>query len=866
LSANKADVGDLITTAVGLNRAQFSQVMLLPQGEFARFLRSDDDARRAVLTKLFGTQLYDAITAELDSRRSAAVRARQQAEAEVASAVSAAAEAAGLDADARVELLSLPAGDRGVRFKQVGDELAALAGLADEALELATSQAQAALAAERSATREADLITRLADALARLAGHEVGRPARDQDAGLLDAARRAEPVQPLLGVLDEAQAAVDAARRVLCGQGETNDAKLVRDAGRQASARAEAGHRRATELAGLVENESTLPYLTTAARELAVGAAEIAGKARSLEVARQELPGQITIAQARLAESRSVAAGLDAALARQAALATLTAVARRRDELEPLVAASARAMRAAIDEHQRLVDEHQRAMDARLAGLAGELAAGLADDVGCPVCGSREHPEPASQSARAVTAEAVAVALRRRDEARDGRELAEREHAAVDKEAAQCAAIAGGQPLAALVAEAAEVAGRVDRAERAVMLADGLEFELAELRATADRLTDELVDAARAEEAASQESERAERELAALRASLAQAALPYDSVTAKQAALGQAAQADTALAAAFEALACALDTGDQARRRARDEALARGFDSLDAARAAVLEPDEQSRLGARVTAWDVELAELRAAARSPELTGLDPSGADSVRELARQAAADLGRAREAEQEARAARDAQVGRAERLLSRLVEVEAAEAAAREVMASTGAVIYLAGLAKGMDGHRRVALTAYVLRHWFDRVVAAANVRLAVMSAGRYELRRCDEGEARRQRAGLTLSVIDRHTGAERSPSSLSGGETFYTSLSLALGLADVVKAEAGGVDLETLFIDEGFGTLDAQTLDQVLEVIDELRERGRAVGIVSHVVDLKERVAERLEVRRLPDGSSTMQVVA
>ena len=164
--------------------------------------------------------------------------------------------------------------------------------------------------------------------------------------------------------------------------------------------------------------------------------------------------------------------------------------------------------------------------------------------------------------------------------------------------------------------------------------------------------------------------------------------------------------------------------------------------------------------------------------------------------------------------------------------------------------------------MDGHRRMALTTYVLRQWFGQVVAAANVRLGAMSSGRYELRRTDESGARRERTGLTLVVIDRHTGAERSPRSLSGGETFYTSLALALGLADVVKAEAGGVDLDTLFIDEGFGTLDTETLDQVMAVIDELRDRGRVVGIVSHVADLKDRVAERLEVRRLPDGSSTV----
>ncbi|MBO0818550.1 MAG: SMC family ATPase, partial [Actinobacteria bacterium] len=192
--------------------------------------------------------------------------------------------------------------------------------------------------------------------------------------------------------------------------------------------------------------------------------------------------------------------------------------------------------------------------------------------------------------------------------------------------------------------------------------------------------------------------------------------------------------------------------------------------------------------------------------------------------------------------------------------------AETAADRLAEATEPVIRLAGLAKGTDGHRRVALTTYVLRHWFGQVVAAANVRLAAMSSGRYELKRTDEAASRRARSGLTLAVIDRHTGDERSPASLSGGESFYTSLALALGLADVVRAEAGGVELDTLFIDEGFGTLDSDTLDQVMAVIDDLRDRGRVVGIVSHLADLKERVPERLEVRRLPDGSSAVRVVA
>jgi exonuclease SbcC len=199
-------------------------------------------------------------------------------------------------------------------------------------------------------------------------------------------------------------------------------------------------------------------------------------------------------------------------------------------------------------------------------------------------------------------------------------------------------------------------------------------------------------------------------------------------------------------------------------------------------------------------------------------------------------------------------------------RRAELADADAVLAALQDEVEPVLHLSRLTRGMAGHRRVALTTYVLRHWFEHVVQAANVRLIAISAGRYELLRVDEAASRAERSGLTLQVVDRHTGEARSPRSLSGGETFYTSLALALGLADVVRAEAGGVDLDTLFIDEGFGTLDADTLEQVMTVIDDLRDRGRIVGVVSHMADLKERIPERLEVRRLPDGSSTLRVVA
>src|SRR5450759_1169583 len=138
---------------------------------------------------------------------------------------------------------------------------------------------------------------------------------------------------------------------------------------------------------------------------------------------------------------------------------------------------------------------------------------------------------------------------------------------------------------------------------------------------------------------------------------------------------------------------------------------------------------------------------------------------------------------------------------------------------------------------------------------------------MSDGRYELVRSEEREdVRTRKTGLAMRAADHATGTERDPRTLSGGETFYVSLCLALGLADVVTAEAGGIDLGTLFIDEGFGALDAETLDVVLAELGRLREGGRVVGVVSHVDAMKQSIAERVEVRRTQDGTSTLTVRA
>lgn len=157
----------------------------------------------------------------------------------------------------------------------------------------------------------------------------------------------------------------------------------------------------------------------------------------------------------------------------------------------------------------------------------------------------------------------------------------------------------------------------------------------------------------------------------------------------------------------------------------------------------------------------------------------------------------------------------------------------------------------------------LETFVLAAELEEIVAAANLRLADMSGGRYQLRHSDALVARGAASGLGIVVFDAFTGQTRPARSLSGGETFLSSLALALGLAEVVTARAGGIQLDTLFIDEGFGSLDGDTLEVAMRTLDELRQGGRTVGIISHVEAMQEQIPAQLTVRALPDGPSVIE---
>ena len=159
----------------------------------------------------------------------------------------------------------------------------------------------------------------------------------------------------------------------------------------------------------------------------------------------------------------------------------------------------------------------------------------------------------------------------------------------------------------------------------------------------------------------------------------------------------------------------------------------------------------------------------------------------------------------------------------------------------------------------------LETYVQTTYFDRIIARANRRFLAMSGNQYELRRRKTAESNQSQSGLELDVLDHYNGTERSVKTLSGGESFKASLSLALGLSDEIQSSAGGIRLDTMFVDEGFGSLDEESLRQAIRTLLDLSENNRLVGIISHVAELKERIDKQIVVTKEKTGGSKVEIV-
>ncbi|AJT62262.1 hypothetical protein T261_0573 [Streptomyces lydicus] len=896
LSRSHQEIGEEIGQLLGMSKEQFCQVALLPQGDFARFLRADAEARARLLGRLFDTRRFAALEDRLNARRKAAGDRVAAGDERLLALAHRMAQAAGDDTDLDDPSLPLPErpveapqgkrsrtatvpaqgrgegrpaavpgpGEPGFAGAVLVRAAVARAG-ARERLEIAQAAVRAAEAAERVAAgrleeaHERDRLQRRhEDARRRAAQLEARAEERERMRRRLERARAAADVAPALALRDaagrELDAAQDAERRARAAlPPDLAEAEGDRLAALERQLRADLGsltaarraERRAADIglerAGLDrEARADDQTLLDTAEWLAGWDAVREAHQRRIETAQEAA----TRAEQLGAQLRPAAERLEAARRRDALGAEV------QDMERELLAARERAAAA----HENWLDLKDR----RLRGIAAELAEGLRDGEACAVCGATDHPDPARAGEGHVDRAAEEAALAAHRRAEDARRQTETRCQSSREALAGAAAAAGDAPAGELAEQVEEL-----RTEHARDHAAGADLHAArEALGRAEREYEhrraEQQQAERRVAARTSHREALHREQAALEEELTRARGDCASVAERA---GRLERQVTLLAAAAEASrtagACAERLKD-ADAGLSDAAYRAGFDTPQSAAEALLQDGEWRALQQRLDAWQAESAAVQAELDSPEgvaAAALPPADPDAAR-TAHEAAGQRLRTTAAAQAA--ARD-RCGELDRLSAR------AEADARELAPLRTAydrIARLAGLASGTSGEneRRMRLESYVLAARLEQVAAAASERLHRMSSGRYTLVHSDERAGGTRRSGLGLHVIDAWTGQERDTSSLSGGETFFASLALALGLADVVTDEAGGTRLDTLFIDEGFGSLDEQTLDEVLDVLDALRERDRSVGIVSHVADLRTRIPAQLEVVKDRSGSA------
>jgi exonuclease SbcC len=857
IAARPVDVAIELDAILGLTKDQFLQVILLAQNRFQQFLLAKNDERQAVLRTLFGTQRFEQMELALVTRSKSLAA---QLDSSAGSLATQAALAAGL------VQLDAPAEPALAWFDEILTELSNAHATAAEAATVADAEFSTADAEHRAQQDLRRRQLRRDSARSTLETFEAQTAAIDTDRETLARARRASSVWAHVAAR---RAAESAAQKAVGEEKSMIDTYLDLRGGPHAAEPIDPETLEETidELArslgtleGVLTDERALPRLaadvdalrrTHAARE-----ADVADAANRVA----ELPAQLDAIADELSASKVTAASLPEARVRVTRLEGARTAAQRAATLDRKLTEARFTEKDASAAHLAAVTRLDELFSARLNGHAAELASALVAGDACAVCGSTEHPQPASWDGGEVTEADISDARANVAERRADLENATASAQELATRLATEQARAEAKPLDEIDAELADATLALIDIETAAELVTEHEAKQAALRSeleTAGRALTELrADLAQAATAVAE----AETRLAEATARVTEHRSGYGSVRDRAAELEQRLDAardlldatgtvrtrQFALAAATETLADQLEQNDFA-----DEA------AVDAARRGAA---EIAALDARIREFDTAVASARSTLAEPELDGLPAGLVDlipaetrvaetrAIRDEALQAASSLGE-----------------RAEQLTVIVGRVRSEQQASARLRQEYDQVRALSSAVQGNEPNtKRMRLETYVLAAQLEEIVRAANARLATMTSGRYTLQHDDSVQYRNTRSGLGLSILDEHTGRARPTHSLSGGETFLASLALALGLAEVVTNQAGGITLDTLFIDEGFGSLDGDTLEIAMSTLDSLRSGGRTIGLISHVDAMKEQIHAKLHIEVTDSGASRVAV--
>ena len=903
-----SDVGTEITRIVGLSREQFTQTVVLPQGKFAQFLRSTSKDRQDLLQELFGTAIFEDLQLDL-VERARKVKKNQEAldatlRANLGVLASLLDEAPQLDPARCLVYEPVPKVDCEFdpletawdsRFKPLTPWLEhnqRCANLEVSALREQEDKLRSEFASQR------DLAARQERYWALTKEHEqlvAQGPAQRQRLAQIQALQALSDLKPWHEQLKQAQAQQAVAQRQLSQalaleQLESDeraqavlqplDYRGAQALSVQLTAQVAALNPQVELEAGLAGRRRDLQTKTQAHESASAKLAQ--GRERE-----NQLPTQIASKQELLEQLNEQAATLPTAKLAQEQAAQTLKLAKAHEQLVEDQQQALKLQQLVALELKQASQRHKHMLEQWLSQSALNLAQNLVAGEPCPVCGATEHPAPATQGGENISQDQLDQALEEVNEVQGQLSQASEK---VTKLAAQLEA----QPCQLSPAQARE---QLQEAKATLAAARQASEQASSCKAQIAKLNAQL-EALRADNQAAQArlaGDAKEIQLLGEKIDADAASLScegFESVAAKVEYLSQ-------LAAALEQLANAAQELDQCKKRAQQaadsfavqwaHASANFADhSAKPAAPAPTDPVETEPTQAEPTQdtsvanvqdgyaqacqafAGLDLAALKAAAASyekslsinqaalAELAGIEltPPPLEQTQAQLEQAQAKT----QACQTYASTWQAFAGQVNAQLAKLNELLARRSKAS---AKDGQLLALASAANG-DNQARLTLSAWVLQAHFRQVLVFANERLGVIGAGRYELINVDsEEDTRQQKQGLGLAVVDHLSGTTRSPRTLSGGESFYVSLALALALADVVATQNGGIEMNTLFIDEGFGSLDEGTLAEVMDVLSALHSGGRVVGIVSHVSELKRAIPAAVEVRPLLGGGSTLR---
>lgn len=795
------DVTAAVTELLGLDRSQFTQVVMIAQGEFQKVLTADTQTRRAIFQKIFNTQRYDRLQERLKTDTEELRKAYSKNETAIRQYAGEIACPEDHEHFPAVEELKQAPQERAILAEEVVQILGDL--IRDGEAEITTL-----LARETEAKADLTAVT-----------EQIGR-GKQLEASKEKLALAWTALEQLRPQLEQAQAAKQAteARReagsALRKRAAALEAQLPRydelDALRK---------RQTDEQDAAAETEASL----TACRDAAETMERTLTAQRAEQQALAGTETELLRLQTELERLEQTAAGL------KALRRSLGELERQKCEYE----ADAAAYREKRERSDEAAETYRQMNRAFLDAQAGLLARELQPGEPCPVCGGREHPHPAALPETVPDQAAV-------------------EQAKADADAARAEMEAASVKAGASKARLEEKESAV-RSQGEALLPEVRLAAMEESLSRAEQGHKTAVDSARtAQKAARDRSNRLEE-------------LKHSIPEAEQA-LSLQKQTGAELQAKLAGL-----TAGRARLTEQVKELERTLEYTGRADA------EQA---ARTWTAEAEAIEKACKSAGETLTELERQLAAGEAEI-KTLTASLRDAKEPDlpalEEEQTALTDRCGQLERDRQRLVtQLDINRGILRQVETRAGEstaleqrlrwMSALSDTANGrLGGQQKLTLETFVQGAYFDRVLSRANVRLMTISSGQYELRRRTEEANRKSQSGLDLDVVDHYNGSTRSVRTLSGGESFMASLSLALGLSDEIQSAAGGVQLDTMFIDEGFGTLSEDVLRQALRVLGGLSDGRRLVGVISHVSELKDRIDRQIVVKKDRSGGSRTEIV-